>query len=483
MLTSGQIIEAIHKDRNSVRKRKARKGQEYYDARHDILDYRIFFINKDGKMQEDILRSNNRVPHPFFTEIADQEVGYLLSGGLELTSAVPELQELMAEYFNDSFVDELAEILTDAVVRGFGYVYWYKDSKGMTRFCHADSMNVVEVKDGNTSDAVNDYIIRYYPIAVKNNKRMDRVEVWDKNMTTYYLYDGLSLQKDNNISFNPRPHILYQVRGEYYYEDYNCLPFLRLDYNRRQKSQLFRIKGIIDDYDLMDCGLSNNLIDIQEGIYVVKGYKGTNMDELMANVKSRKVIGVGDKGDLDIKTVNIPYEARKTKMEEDEKNIYRFSQSFNSNQTGDGNITNVVIQSRYTLLDLKVGKLEIRVRDFLTRLIEVLMPEINARLGADYSASDVMIKFPKLLPTNQKEDADIDKIKAETNQIKINTATMAATVLDSETVLELICKILDLDGRNVMQRYQDNEVPKLGMIREALNEQVSETSGTADDPE
>lgn len=473
MLTVDQIISAIRKDQCSVRKKKAKTGQEYYDARHDILDYRIFFVNKDGKLQEDLLRSNKRVSHPFFTEIADQEVGYFLSGGLKLTSQIPELDKGIQEYFGDRFVDELAETLLDVVVRGFGYIYWYKDNKGITRFQHADSMNVVEIKSGADTDTENDYIIRHYPVTVKGDKHMSRVEVWDPNMTTYYLYDGYRLIKDENISLNPRPHIFYQYRGEYYYEDYNQLPFLRIDNNRRQRSELFRVKGIIDDYDLMDCGLSNNLIDIQEGIYVIKGFKGTNLDELTTNVKSRKVIGVGEKGDLDIKTVNIPYEARKTKMEEDEKNIYRFSQSFNSNQTGDGNITNVVIQSRYTLLDLKVNKLEIRVKDFMYRLIDVAVQEINERHGTQYTAEDISIKFPKILPSNQKEEADIEKLQADSKQVAMNTVIMAASLIGERMAIEEACKVLGIDSSKVFKDFQDNMAPSLELVREVLNEPIS----------
>ncbi|RAZ16704.1 hypothetical protein DK853_51860, partial [Klebsiella oxytoca] len=70
----------------------------------------------------------------------------------------------------DIFIGQLQEVLIDTVVRGFGYLYWYKDERNQTRFCHADSMGIVEVKDGDTTDTVNDYIIRYYPVAVKNNR-------------------------------------------------------------------------------------------------------------------------------------------------------------------------------------------------------------------------------------------------------------------------------------------------------------------------
>ena len=91
----------------------------------------------------------------------------------------------------------------------------------------------------------------------------------------------------------------------------------------------------------------------------------------MQNIKTKKHIGVEPGGDVDIKTVDIPIVARQAKLEIDEKNIYRFGMGFNSSQLGDGNITNVVIRSRYALLDLKCNKLEIRLRSFLRDLVKM----------------------------------------------------------------------------------------------------------------
>ena len=69
-----EILALVNKDRYSKRKQMARKGVAYYEARHDILDYKIYFIDADGRLCEDSMRSNSRVSHPFFTELVDQEV-------------------------------------------------------------------------------------------------------------------------------------------------------------------------------------------------------------------------------------------------------------------------------------------------------------------------------------------------------------------------------------------------------------------------
>lgn len=74
----------------------------------------------------------------------------------------------------------------------------------------------------------------------------------------------------------------------------------------------------------MASSLSNNLADFDTPVYAVKGFQGNDLNELQQNLKTKKMIGVGEDGDIDVKTVDLPYQARQAKLELDEKNIYRF---------------------------------------------------------------------------------------------------------------------------------------------------------------
>ncbi len=474
MLDTGRIASAIAADRCSRRKKQARCGQRYYDGKHDILEYRIYYVNKEGKLVEDFTKSNIRIPHPFFHEIAEQEVAYILSNGIQFETDNEELEKSLKPYFGDTFVGELKEVLIDTVVRGFGYIYWYRDAKGYTCFAHADSLGIVEVKDGEGTDTVNDYIIRYYPVRVKDGKLAIRVEVWNKDMTWYYLQIGGALDLDPNVKINPCPHVLYRAGTAYFYEECDRIPFLRLDNNRKQLSGLHQIKPIIDDYDLMDCGLSNNLQDINEGIYVVRGFKGQDYDEMLMNVKARKVVGVGDKGDLDIKTIDIPYEARMAKMAEDEKNIYRTALAFNPSQTGDGNITNIILKSRYTLLDMKSRKLIWNIKKFLRQLLQIVIDEINAREGTSYTTDDVTIIIDPVVPTDEKEDAEIRKLDAETQREQVGALLDAEAVIDSDILLRELCRVLEIDYQAAAEKKMQPQ--EIEMVRELLHGQEAEGS-------
>lgn len=165
-----------------------------------------------------------------------------------------------------------------------------------------------------------------------------------------------------------------------------------------------------------------------------------------------------NKDGVDIKTIDIPYEARKTKMELDEKNIYKFGMGFNASQVGDGNITNIVIKSRYTLLELKCNKLEKYVRSFLNEMVEIAIDEINEEYNTNYTIKDVDVCLEREIPTNEKDNAEIEKYKAETKQIEVNIVLDASSKLDDETIIRSLCDILDIDYDEVKDRIEVNKI-------------------------
>ena len=227
---------------------------------------------------------------------------------------------------------------------------------------------------------------------------------------------------------------------------------MRLDNNRKQTSDLAPVKALIDDYDLHACGMSNNLQDLADGYFVVKGFDGDNLSELIHNIKSKKSVGVADNGNVEIKTVNIPYEAREAKLKLDETNIYRFGMAFNSTQIGDGNITNIVIKSRYALLDMKCNKLEKQVKKTLRQLLDVVLDEINSEKGTQYTSNDVEIEFLRETPTNESDNAQIKLTDAQRQQVEINNLLSAAEKLDDETIIKGICNILDIDYEDIKSK-------------------------------
>ena len=478
MLSVQEIKTFIDNDLASTKKQLAKVGMDYYEARHDIQYYKIFYFDAKGNLKEDETKSNIRISHPYFTELVDQGVQYALSGkdGF-VRSDDPELQAHLDEYFNENeeFTAELYDILTGAVAKGFEYAYAYKNVDGRLSFQCADSLGIIEVRETETDDHC-EYIIYWYVDSIgKNNQAIKRIEVWDKEQVWYYCQiDDGEITLDDNKKHNPSPHILYSKgndKGEkLFYDNFGFIPFFRIDNNKKQQSGLVPIKDIIDDYDLMNAGLTNNIQDTNEALYVVRGFQGDNMDELMQNIKAKKHVGVDEDGGVDIKTIDIPVAARQAKMEIDEKNIYRFGFGLNISGLKDtAATTSIAIKSAYALLDLKTNKLEIRLKQFMRKLLKPVLAEINKANGTGYEQKDVYFRFDRELPVNEQEHAQIELTDAQRKQTEINTLLNLVPHLGNEIALEQIFDQLDLDYEDYKDRLPSQNEPDPYKAQTALD--------------
>lgn len=463
MLKITEIKQFMDEDFSSTRKVQARKGLRYYEAHHDIEDYRVYYVNDKGDLVEDTTRSNITISHPFFTEHVDQCAQYMLSGDDYIVkSDIPELQAELNKYFDDEFKMELNDLITYTKIEGDSFLYRFIDDEMKTRFKFADGLNVVEVPAKYASDKI-DHVIYYYYYKTEKDKDIIKIQVWDKDKVFYYKMIDSQITKDTDEKLNPKPHVIYEEDGQKYYDAFGDVPFIRLDNNRKRTSDLFVIKDLIDDYDLMACGLSNNLQDVAEGIYVVKGWQGNDLDELTRNVKVKKQVSVGEGGDLDIKTIQVPYQARVAKMEQDEKNIYRFGMALNTSLVGEGNATNYILKSRYALLEMKCKKLESNLKRMMKKIIKIIIDEINTNLNKQYKYSDVWVEFKREVMTNAMDNAQIEQVKAQTEQVKVNTLLALAQTLDNETIVKEICTALDVDYSTIKDK-----LPKPQTIEEQV---------------
>ena len=130
---------------------------------------------------------------------------------------------------------------------------------------------------------------------------------------------------------------------------------------------------------------------------------------------------------------------------------------FDSSQVGDGNVTNVVIQSRYTLLDLKCNKMEVRLRKLVKQMLELIVADINERHGKSFDTSDIEITITRDTMIDETEVEEREKTKAERKQIELDTLLDAAARLDDETVLKAICDLLEIDYDEIKQRVEEQD--------------------------
>jgi SPP1 family phage portal protein len=366
------------------------------------------------------------------------------------------LQEYLDEYINEDFQLMLQELVEGASQKSYEYAFWKIDTDNRLRFKTADALKIIPIYDEFYN--IEQIIYYYDDQIVKDNKQkaVTKIQLWTKEEVFYFVQeDGQAVKLDNSAEYNPKPHLLAQKGEDKLGKGYGRVPFICLQNNRSKSNDLQPIKDLIDDYDMMACALSNNLIDFDHPIYAVRGYEGDNLSTLVTNLKTKKTVGVGENGGIDVITTNIPVEARRTKLEIDKEAIYKFGMGFDSSQTGDGNITNVVIKSRYSLLDLKCNKIEVRLRAVIKEMLQLIVENINELHGKDYDASELEVAITRDVMANKADNATIAKTEAETNQVLINNIMTAAPRLDDRTVLELLAGILEVDPDEVEKELEE----------------------------
>ena len=450
------IDDAVKTDRQSPIKEKMSEGIKYYDYKHDILKFRLFYYNEDGKLVEETNRSNIKIPHAFFTEQVDQKVQYLLSNPVEFETADTELKTYLEEYIDDDFQLMLQEMVEGASKKAYEFAYVYRATSGKLLFKVADSRKVIVIYDDMNEVIA---IIRYYDTDItKDNRKVTvtKAELWDTEKTWFFVsssdYNNRFIL-DESQEINPRFHqVVEDSDGNLLGKGFGYIPFLKLSNNKNEKTDLEPIKALIDDYDLMACALSNNLVDFDHPIYAVKGYGKDNLDELVTNLRTKRTVGVSQDGGIDVKTVDIPVTARKTKLETDKEAIYKFGMAFDSSQVGDGNITNIVIKSRYSLLDLKCNKTEIRLRAFIKQLLDIIIQDINERYQKSFTRQQIEVVITRSTMINQSDNAEVEKLEAETKGQLIQNLLDVAPYLDDGSLLKKICAVQELDYDEVLQR-------------------------------
>ncbi len=464
MLSTAEIKTLIDNDYGSDKKRYARIARRYYKGEHDIKKYRIFFVDKDGKVHEDTTKSNARISRLFFKDLTDQGAQYFMSGkGKIVRSDDPELQKQMDLYFNNGkFRKQLHHMLIGKEIDGDAYAYAYKAKTGRTAFMYAKSGGVVEVRKNETDDGC-EYVIYWYVERIgKNNKKIKRIQVWDDKQVYFYCQEGDGpIIPDATEKNNPAPHIVYTKDGEdgVYADDYGLIPFFRLDNNEDRESSLRCTKDHIDDYDIMNSGLTNNIKDAAEVVVLVRGYDGDDLDELIFNMRNKKQISTPTPDDnVEFRTIDIPVDARVKKMEIDVANIYHDGRGLNIEGLKDSNATvSVAVKAMYSGLDMRCDDTKTNVEEFLESLVQVALDEINRENETDYTLTDVYFEFERESITNTLETAQVELANAQARNTEIMTLLSLQTQLDNETLMQQICERLEIDYEEIKDKLPKPE--------------------------
>ena len=165
-------------------------------------------------------------------------------------------------------------------------------------------------------------------------------------------------------------------------------------------------------------------------------------------------------------------------MDITKEDVYHAGMGFNSTGLKDSSATtNLQIQMGYQLLQMKVTKFEGNVNQFLCCLLDIVLNEHNKQNGTDYKKSEVTIDFKPQTPTNVKESAEIEHIKAQTMQTNINTYLSIQANIGDEVLLQKIAEEIGVDYDELKASAPKPEDDPLYKAQKALENAPVESGG------
>lgn len=386
---------------------KMREGVRYYENENDIMQRKQYAVI-DGVKVVDHEKPNNKIPHGWHKLLVDQKAAYLVGNPINFSTDDEELLKHINEYLGEKFDDIANELVKNASNKGKEWLHPYIDENGEFDYIIVPAEQCIPIYEDKRQTKIQ-HMIRYYPI-VLGDKSVTQVELWSSEDVTYFILNKNKLTLDITEPNNPQAHFYYVNNQQEQGYGWGRVPFIAFRNNEQEKSDLHYYKQLIDAYDLKISDNQNSFEEIQELIYILKGYEGQSLSEFMTNLKHYKAINVDGDGGVDTLQAEIPMTSIDSHLDRLEESIYTFGQGVNANTDKFGNApSGIALKFLYSLLDLKSDTLERRFRVGLQELIWFLCEYLgmagDGHEKHDYKSVD--FTFKRSVMSNDLENADI----------------------------------------------------------------------------
>lgn len=435
----------IDTDKASQLKIDMHDGEKYYKAEHKISHRKIQYY-LDGKHLEDPTKANNKAVNPFHQTLVDQKAEYIAGKPISFSvtqdeenqasvKLAEEYQTAIQDYLGDEFDTVSVDWIIGASNKSVEWLHVFIDEDGNFDYTITDAIQIIPIYDTDYEKKLVS-LIRYYTVEYveTNGEKRKRIkaEWWDENYVTYYeeTKDGkfvkeIVLKPNGEADINPRPHWLETNTATNTTEGkgWGRVPFIPLYNNSKKLNDLHRIKALIDIYDLVVSDFANNLEDVQDAIWKLKGYEGENLSEFMTNLKVFKAIKLDGEGDATTERIEIPTDARDKILNRLEDLIFMFGRGVNMNTDKFGNSpSGIALKFLFSNLDMKANALIRKMTSSLKELTWFVTAWINLVETKDYDFEQVRYTFNKSIIINEQE--------------LITSARDSKGIISDETIME-----------------------------------------------
>lgn len=414
---------------------KMKEGVRYYENENDITR-RVQYAVIDGVKVEDPEKANNKIPHGWHKLLVDQKAAYLVGQPINFSADDETLTEFINDYLGEKWDDTANELVVAASNKGKEWLHPFIDEDGEFDFMQIPAEQCIPVYEDKRQKKLS-YMIRYYPHVYVDDDTI-RVELWDDKQTWYYVKVNDKFIPDPSVEINPEPHFTYGTDKERKGYGWQRVPFIKFRNNEQEKGDLVYYKQLIDAFDKRVSDNQNTLDEIQELIYILKGYEGENLSEFMQNLKYYKAIKVSEDGGVDTVQSELPIASIDSHLDRLRESIFTFGGGVDvSTDKFGASPSGIALKFLYSLLDMKASVLERKFRVAIQELIWFLCEYLSISNKGDFDFKTVDFTFRPTLMVNELENAQI----AQTSAGIISKKTILSNhpwVSDLEQELEYI---------------------------------------------
>ncbi len=341
----------------------ATTAERYYRNKNDILK------NKSKAQEDDtenpLRNADNRIPRNFHGLLVNQKAAYMFTAPPLFDIGNQEANKRITDIFGDRYAKTAKDLCINASNCSVAWLHYWLTSDNKFEYGVVDSKQIIPVWTSDLNKKLSGILRVYDELDDSDGEMYAIYQYWNdtecqafRKKASDTLDDGLESYAMFNTFIDGTAYM-----ENSYTHDYGQVPFIPFFNNNINTTDLDNIKALIDVYDKVFSGFVNDLEDIQEIIFVLTGYGGTELEPFLKDLKKYKTIKLDDDGEnvhagVQTLTIDIPVEAREKLLDITTKAIFEQGQGVDPQPEAFGNASGVALKYLYSLLELKAGLME-----------------------------------------------------------------------------------------------------------------------------
>lgn len=422
------ITDVVREHKANEAYKVARDAEAYYAKRNVTIEkFQKVLRTVTGQSVPDLFSANYKLKTGFFRRFVLQQTQYVLSNGVTFE------KDDTVEKLGADFENRLSTLAKKAIVDGVSFGFWNYDH--LEVFCFADTPNdpgFVPLYDEETG------LLRA-GIRYSATDTTERYALYELDGYTEYIKlkdEDIKLykKKKSYVESVKRTEIggVEEVQGS----NYPGFPIIPIYANDLRQSEIVGIREDIDCYDFIKSGMANQIDAASEIYWILQGTGGmddVDLQRFIERMRTIKAINLEPDMSAEAHTLDIPVDAREKLLDRLRSDMYEDFMLLDIEKALSGNITATGIRLAYQAQDDKSGDFEYHIREFITKLFDLL--------GIEDVPS---FKWNRI--ANQTE---------ETNMV-----LSAASYLDDETILKHLPWIDTEEVEEIMARRTEAEASR-----------------------